>query len=127
MGTGVEEFDTASDRAGAAAGDERRDAETTARGEQYDVPSGLEGAPFHRVRDAWAEARLRCDPELPELADALRGLARHARAKGIAVAEVLKALDAVIRPERGGEAALDWDHQREIAGRIAIRSFYHDD
>ena len=124
----MEEFDTASERPGAPAGGKRRDGEAAAGAEQqHDVPRGLEGAPFDRVRDAWAEARARCDPELPQLAEALRGLARHARAKGIAVAEVLKALDAVIRPERGGEPALDWDHQREIAGRVAIRAFYHDD
>lgn len=124
----MEDFETASGGAGDAAGDERREGAAPAQhGQHHILAPGLEGTPFERVRDAWAEARERCEPELPALADALRALAHHARARGIPVAEVLKALDAVIRPERGGEPALDWDHQREIAGRLAIRAFYHDD
>ena len=92
-----------------------------------DVPPALTGAALDRVREAWEETRRVCDPELPELTDALTELAAHARRQGFEAADVLKALDTIIRPERGGDPRLDWDHVRELAGRHVIRAFYRDD
>lgn len=91
------------------------------------MPDSLRGPEFDRVRDTWAEARRRREPELPAFVDALQTFARHARRHGLEAAELLKALDSVTRPESGGEPALDWDHVREIAGRIVIRAYYRDD
>jgi hypothetical protein len=91
------------------------------------MPDGLRGPAFDRMHDAWAEARRQHDPELPELIDSLKALARDARDKGLEVATLLKALDSVTRPESGGEPGLDWDHVREIAGRVVIRAYYRDD
>jgi hypothetical protein len=33
----------------------------------------------------------------------------------------------VIQPEQGGTTALDWDHVREIAGKVVIANYYRDD
>ena len=91
------------------------------------MPESLRGPVFDRMYDAWAEARRVHDPELPAFIDALKALARYAREKQLDVAVLLKALDAVTRPEAGGEPMLDWDHVREIAGRVVIRAYYRDD
>ena len=91
------------------------------------MPDGLRGPAFDRVHDTWAEARRLREPELPAFIEALQTLARYARQHGIEVAELLKALDSVTRPESGGEPGLDWDHVREIAGRVVIRAYYRDD
>jgi hypothetical protein len=91
------------------------------------MPDALRGPQFDRVRDAWREACELGAPDHPALVEALRALARRAREQHLEVAAVLKALDAVIRADRGGEPALDWDHMREIAGGVVIRAFYRDD
>ena len=91
------------------------------------MPDALRGPAFDRMHDAWAEARRRHEPELPVFIDSLKALARDARDKNLDVAELLKALDSVTRPENGGEPGLDWDHVREIAGRVVIRAYYRDD
>jgi hypothetical protein len=91
------------------------------------MPAAMRGPAFDHVRDTWAEARRLREPELPSFIDALVALAHYARRNGLEVAELLKALDAVTRPESGGEPGLDWDHVREIAGRVVIRAYYRDD
>jgi hypothetical protein len=95
--------------------------------EMRSMPDALRGPAFDRMHDAWAEARRRHEPELPAFVDSLKALARDAREKHLDVAELLKALDSVTRPENGGEPGLDWDHVREIAGRVVIRAYYRDD
>ncbi len=80
-----------------------------------------------RVREAWEEACRQHDAELPALNAAVTALARDARARGVDVAAVLRTLDTVILPDRGGDRRLDFDHVREIAGSRAIRAYYRDD
>lgn len=91
------------------------------------VSSALLGPEYQRVKESWAEAIRARDPRLPEFIRALEAHARHARDTATGVADVLQSLNAIIRPERGGEPALDWDHMREIAGKVVIRAYYRDD
>ena len=91
------------------------------------MPDALRGPDFDRMYEAWGEARRKHDPELPAFTESLKALARHARATNLDVSALLKALDSVTRPESGGEQVLDWDHVREIAGRVVIRAYYRDD
>jgi hypothetical protein len=42
----------------------------------------------------------------------------------VAVETLLRALDTVVRPEHGGDAALDFGRAREWAGSRLIRSYY---
>lgn len=111
----------------------RRDEQTDPAGgnappaSRWTLPEALRGAEYDRVRETWKAARLQRDHQLPEFIRALEAHARHARDVGIGVADVLQSLDTVIRADRGGEPALDWDHMREIAGRTVIRAYYRDD
>jgi hypothetical protein len=91
------------------------------------MPDALRGPAFDRMYEAWVEARRQHDPELPAFMDALKALAHDAREKHVDVSMLLKALDSITRPEIGGESVLDWDHVREIAGRVVIRAYYRDD
>jgi hypothetical protein len=91
------------------------------------LPVDVERRTYAAVRDAWRESLQRCEPHHEPLADALRAFAREARAHAVSAAVLLTSLDALIRPSLGGDSALDWDHVREWAGKIAIRAYYQDD
>jgi hypothetical protein len=91
------------------------------------LPVDVERRSYAAVREAWQQSLVRCEPHHEPLAVALRAFAREARAHAVSAAVVLTALDALIRPNLGGDAALDWDHVREWAGMVAIRAYYQDD
>jgi hypothetical protein len=91
------------------------------------VPAALRDGPYQAVRRAWEAGCRAADPRHPPLRAALEALARGARDDGVAITDVLRTLDAVCRPSVGGDGALDWDHVREWAGRVVIRSYYRDD
>jgi len=91
------------------------------------LPADVERRTYAAVREAWAQSLARCEPHYEPLAVALRAFARDARAHAVSAAVLLRTLDALIRPELGGDGALDWDHVREWAGMIAIRAYYQDD
>ena len=91
------------------------------------LPADVERRSYAAVRAAWQQSLARCEPHHEPLAVALRAFAREARAHAVSAAVLLTALDALIRPSMGGDAALDWDHVREWAGMIAIRAYYQDD
>ena len=76
--------------------------------------------PVHGGRGAWTAGCRAHDPQHPPLRDALASLGRVARARDVPIAAVLRTLDAVCRPEVGGDATLDWDHFREWAGGVVI-------
>jgi hypothetical protein len=67
------------------------------------------------------------DPRHPRSRLALAAYARDGRARGVAVQTLLRALDTVVAPERGGDAALDFGGAREVAGTMLIRAYYRAD
>jgi hypothetical protein len=79
------------------------------------------------VREAWRRARDSHDPHSDALAFALSVFARDGRARGQSVASLLRTLDSLVRPARGGDAALDFDNVREWAGTQVIRAYYQAD
>jgi len=91
------------------------------------VPPNIQGEDFDRVVETWQEARDRHDARHPPLLAAVATLARNARARGVGVGLVLRALNAVIDPRLGGDPGLVWDSVREHAGETAIASYYRDD
>ena len=91
------------------------------------VPAELRPDAFEAVRVAWAAGCRAHDATFPPLRDALKRLARTARAQQVDVTRVLRTLDAVCRSELGGDARLDWDHVRVWAGGVVIAAYYADD
>jgi hypothetical protein len=91
------------------------------------IPDPLRGRLFDEVHRTWADAARARQPDHPPFHLALGALAVWARAHRVPVAQVLAALTAVIQPEEGGTTALDWDHVREIAGKVVIANYYRDD
>ena len=91
------------------------------------LPPDMARRSYAAVREAWQGSLAVCDATYEPLAVALRAFAREARTRGLPAATVLTALDALIRPSAGGNAALDWDHVRQWAGTVAIRAYYQDD
>jgi hypothetical protein len=92
--------------------------------------------PFHHaplaaamaaVRAAWEDATERHAPVYVPFVAALEALAADARAVGVSIVELLKAVDALARPPRGGDDRLDWDAVRIKAGVHLIRAYYADD
>jgi hypothetical protein len=79
------------------------------------------------VRAAWQEACGRSAPRSPSLARALRDFARDGRARGCSVGSLLRALDTLLPPERGGDASLERAAARAWVGTEVIRSYYRDD
>jgi hypothetical protein len=78
------------------------------------------------VHAAWEAAAERHDPEYGPFVATLETLAADARAVGVPIVEVLKAVDALARPSRGGDGRLDWDSVRPKAGAHLIRAYYVD-
>jgi hypothetical protein len=79
------------------------------------------------VREAWQRAHAANDAHDPGLGLALAAYARDGRARGVPVATLLRALDIVVCPARGGEAHLNFGRVREAAGTCLIRSYYRGD
>jgi hypothetical protein len=95
--------------------------------ERRHTPAAARGPYLAAVRDAWERARAAHDSEHPALCLALAAYARDGRARGVPVEVLLRALDTVVRPERGGDAVLDFGRVREVAGTQLIRSYYRAD
>lgn len=94
---------------------------------QPEIPAALRGPLFERLLAGWHAARERRDAEDDRFALALRAFGVYARAQGASPVDMLRALNAVIDPRRGGDADLDWDGLRERAGQVVIASYYRDD
>ena len=90
-------------------------------------PGALSRALIDRVRQTWTEARTARDGRYAPLLTAVTVLARSARASGVAVVEVLRALNALTDLRLGGDPSLEWDSVRERLGQTAIASYYRDD
>jgi hypothetical protein len=95
--------------------------------ERRHTPAAARGPYFRAVRDAWQRAGAAHDPNHPALALALAAYARDGRARAVPISTLLRALDTVVRPERGGDSELDFGRTREIAGSLLIRSYYRAD
>lgn len=80
---------------------------------------------YDALDDAWREATARSAPDHPPFLPAVAALASAARDAGLRVTDVLRALDALMLPKRGGDDRLDWDHMRQAAGTAAIAAYYH--
>jgi hypothetical protein len=94
--------------------------------ERRHTPHAVRGTYFGAVRDAWQRARAAHDAEHPALRLALAMFARDGRARGVPVEALLRALDTIVRPHPGGDAALDFGRAREAAGTLLIRAYYAD-
>jgi hypothetical protein len=66
-------------------------------------------------------------PALPGTRLALATYARDGRARGVPVSVLLRALDTIVRPSAGGDAALDLGGARALAGTALIRAYYAHD
>ncbi len=97
------------------------------RVERRHTPAAARGPYFMAVREAWRRARAAHDAEHAGLCLALAAYAHDGRARGVPVATLLRALDTVVRPDQGGDAALDFARARETAGTRLIRSYYQAD
>jgi hypothetical protein len=95
--------------------------------ERRHTPAAARGPYFGAVRDAWRRALAAQDPEHPALRLALAAYACDGRARGVPIETLLRALDTVVRPAQGGDAALDFGRARERAGTMLIRSYYRAD
>ena len=92
--------------------------------ERRHTPAAARGPYFGAVRDAWRLALRAHDAHHPALALAIAAYARDGHARGVPIQTLLRALDTVVRPDRGGDAALDFGTAREVAGTLLIRSYY---
>jgi hypothetical protein len=95
--------------------------------ERRHTPAAARGPYFGAVREAWQVAGRAGNAHHPALALAIAAYARDGHARGVPVQTLLRALDTVVRPERGGEAALDFGRAREVAGTLLIRSYFRAD
>jgi hypothetical protein len=95
--------------------------------ERRRTPEPARGPYLAAVRSAWRLARAADDASHPALALALAAYARDGRARGVPVATLLRALDTVVRPQHGGDAALDFGDARAWAGTQLIRDYYRAD
>jgi hypothetical protein len=94
--------------------------------ERRHTPHAVRGTYFGAVREAWQRARAAHEAEHPALRLALAVFARDGRARGVPVEALLRALDTIVRPHAGGDAALDFGRAREAAGALLIRAYYAD-
>ena len=78
------------------------------------------------VHAAWEDATERCAPEYAPLVASLEVLAADARAVGVSIVEVLKAVDALARPSVGGDARLDWGPMRAKVGTHLVVAYNAD-
>ncbi len=85
-----------------------------------DVIAHCQGA----LRAAWQRADAAADPRGEPLAEALRAVAREARARGAPVTALLRALDRLAW-EGGAEAGVT--RVRAWAGTEVIRAYHRDD
>ena len=95
--------------------------------ERRRVPAAARGPYFLALRAAWRTASEARDGEHPALALAVAAFARDGRARGAPVELLLRALDTIVRPQLGGDAALDFASVREWAGTQLIRAYYQAD
>jgi hypothetical protein len=92
--------------------------------ERRHTPAAARSPYLAAVREAWQRAHAAHDADDPALALALAAYARDGRARGVPVATLLRALDIVVCPARGGDARLNFGRARETAGTWLIRSYY---
>jgi hypothetical protein len=85
------------------------------------------GPCLRAVREGWRRAWEAHDPEHPAFCRALAAYAQDGRARAVPIGALLRALDALVRPAEGGQAALDFGRARERAGTLLIRSYYRSD
>ena len=95
--------------------------------ERRHTPAAARSPYLIAVREAWRRAHASHDADDVALALALAAYARDGRARGVPVATLLRALDIVVCPARGGDARLDFGRAREVAGTQLIRSYYRGD
>lgn len=84
------------------------------------------GSPYlAAVHRAWREVCATTEPRSDALRLALHALARDARARGLAVQSLLKALDQLTKPPTPADAATPgFERVREWAGTEVIRAYY---
>jgi hypothetical protein len=92
--------------------------------ERRHTPAAARSPYLAAVREAWQRAHAAHDADDPALGLALAAYARDGRARGVPVATLLRALDIVVCPARGGDARLNFGRAREAAGTWLIRSYY---